>query len=358
MSVFASPAFRNHEQVVFCHDSATGLKAIIAIHDTTLGPALGGCRMWNYASDDAALNDVLRLSRGMTYKSALAGLNWGGGKAVIIGDAKKDKSLALFEAFGRFVDSLGGRYITAEDVGISPADLEHARHTTRYVVGIAEGGSGDPSPATAWGVFHGIRAAVRHKLGKDDLAGITVAVQGLGHVGWHVAEHLHKAGAKLIVTDIDQARIAQAKADFGAEAVDVDRIYDAAADVFAPNALGAVINDETLTRLKAAVVAGSANNQLAEDRHGDALRERGILYAPDYVINAGGIINIAYEGPNYDKSKAFDHCAGIFDTLSNLFERADREGVTTNVMADRLAEERLSGARVAAERRPNLRKVV
>ena len=358
MSVFASPAFRNHEQVVFCHDATSGLKAIIAIHDTTLGPALGGCRMWNYASDDEALEDVLRLSRGMTYKSALAGLNWGGGKAVIIGDAKKDKSPALFEAFGRFVDSLGGRYITAEDVGISPADLEHARRATRHVVGIAEGGSGDPSPATAWGVFHGIRAAVRYKLGKDDLGGVTVAMQGLGHVGWHVAQHLRKADAKLIVTDIDQARIAQAKADFGAEAVDVDQIYDAEADVFAPNALGAVINDETLPRLKVAVVAGSANNQLAEDRHGEALRERGILYAPDYVINAGGIINIAYEGTNYDKAKAFDHCAGIFDTLSNLFERADREGVTTNVMADRLAEERLAGARAAAERRTSLRKVV
>ncbi len=358
MSVFASPAFRNHEQVVFCNDTASGLKAIIAIHDTTLGSALGGCRMWNYATDDEALNDVLRLSRGMTYKSALAGLNWGGGKAVIIGNAKTEKSPALFEAFGRFVDSLGGRYITAEDVGISPADLEHTRRTTRHVVGIAEGGSGDPSPATAWGVFHGIRAAVRHKLGKNDLAGVKVAVQGLGHVGWHVAEHLHKSGAKLIVTDIDQARISQAKADFGAEAVDVDHIYDAEADVFAPNALGAVINDETLPRLKVTVVAGSANNQLAEDRHGAALRERGILYAPDYVINAGGIINIAYEGANYDKAKAFDHCAGIFDTLSNLFERADREGVTTNVMADRLAEERLAGARAAAQRRPSLRKVV
>lgn len=358
MSVFASSAFRNHEQVVFCHDAATGLKAIIAIHDTTLGPALGGCRMWDYASDDEALEDVLRLSRGMTYKSALAGLDWGGGKAVIIGNAKTDKTPALFEAFGRFVDSLGGRYITAEDVGISPADLESARRTTRHVVGIAEGGSGDPSPATAWGVFHGIRAAVRHKLGKDDLTGVTVAVQGLGHVGWHVAEHLHAAGARLIVTDIDQGRIAQAKADFGAEAVDVDQIYDTAADVFAPNALGAVINDDSLPRLKVKVIAGSANNQLAEDRHGQALLDRGILYAPDYVINAGGIINIAYEGPNYDKDKAFKHCAGIFDTLSNLFDRADRDGVTTNVMADRVAEERLAAARAAADRRPNLRKVV
>ncbi|MEQ9640839.1 MAG: Glu/Leu/Phe/Val dehydrogenase dimerization domain-containing protein [Alphaproteobacteria bacterium] len=347
VSVFAAQSFRDHEQVVFCHDRASGLKAIIAIHDLTLGPALGGCRMWRYDSDDEALDDVLRLSRGMTYKSAMAGLSFGGGKAVIIGDAKRDKSPALFEAFGRFIDSLGGRYITAEDVGTSPADFEIVRRQTRHVAGIAEGGSGDPSPATAWGVFHGLRAAVEFRLGRDDLNGLTVAIQGLGHVGWALAEHLRKAGARLVVTDIDAARLAAAKAELGASVVDPEAIYDVEADVFAPNALGAVLNDDTIARLKVAVVAGSANNQLAEDRHGAVLHRRGILYAPDYVINAGGIINISYEGPRYSQDAAFAHCARIHDTLAELFARAGQADLPTNEMADRLAEERLAHAREA-----------
>jgi leucine dehydrogenase len=353
MSVFSAPSFRNHEQVVFCHDRPTGLKAIIAIHDTTLGNALGGCRMWPYASDDAALDDVLRLSRGMTYKSAMAGLGYGGGKAVIIGDARTDKSPALFEAFGRFVDSLGGRYVTAEDVGTAPADFEIVRRQTRHVAGIAEGGSGDPSPATAWGVFNGLKATVKHRLGRDDLAGLTVAVQGLGHVGWALAEHLHVAGARLVVADIDAERLARARHKLGATVIDPQGIFDVTADVLAPCALGAVLNDETIARLKVAAVAGAANNQLAEDRHGEALRQRGILYAPDYVINAGGIINISHEGPTYSKVAAFADCARIHGTLLELFARADAAALPTNETADRLAEERIAAARV----RPVLRAV-
>ena len=351
MSVFSAPSFRDHEQVVFCRDRASGLKAIIAIHDTTLGNALGGCRMWPYASDEAALDDVLRLSRGMTYKAAMAKLPMGGGKAVIIGDARTDKTPALFEAFGRFVDSLGGRYVTAEDVGTSPADFEIVRRRTRHVAGIAEGGSGDPSPATAWGVFNGLEAAVKHRLGRDDVAGLTVAIQGLGHVGWGLAEHLKQAGARLVVTDIDVSRLDRARQQLGATVVDPQAIYDVAADVFAPCALGAVLNDDTVARLKVAAVAGAANNQLAEDRHGELLRRRGILYAPDYVINAGGIINISHEGPAYSKAAAFAHCARIADTLLELFARADAAGVPTSEMADRLAEERIA----AAKQRPALR---
>ncbi|HZD26178.1 MAG TPA: Glu/Leu/Phe/Val dehydrogenase dimerization domain-containing protein, partial [Alphaproteobacteria bacterium] len=244
MSVFASPSFHDHEQVVFCRDAAAGLRAIIAIHDTTLGPALGGCRIWAYPDDDAALEDVLRLSRGMTYKAALARLPYGGGKAVIIADARHDKTPALMQAFGRAVDRLGGRYITAEDVGTSPDDMMEVHKSTGHVVGIAAGSKwdGDPSPATAWGCFHGLRATVRHALGRDDLAGLRVAIQGLGHVGWALAGFLHEVGAELTVTDIDSARLDTAKREFGATVVEPDRIYDATADVFAPCALGAVLN--------------------------------------------------------------------------------------------------------------------
>ena len=341
MSVFDSPSFRDHEQVGFWQDSSCGLRAIIAIHDTRRGPALGGLRMWPYGDEAEAIEDVLRLSRGMTFKAAMADLPFGGGKAVILGDPRQDKSPALFASFGRFVDSLGGRYITAEDVGIAPGDIEQVRRTTRHVAGIAEGGSddGDPSPATAWGVFHGLKAAVRHRLGRPDLQDLTVAVQGLGHVGWLLCRHLHDSGARLVVSDIDRNRLTEARAVFGAEAVDVDAIYDADVDVYAPCALGATLNDDSLPRLRASIVAGSANNQLAEDRHGEALRARGILYAPDYVINAGGIINISHEGPDYDRERAFAHCARIGETLAELFRRADRDGLATAGMADRMAQE-------------------
>jgi len=347
MCVFSAPSFHDHEQVVFGHDPASGLKSIIAIHDTTLGPALGGCRIWNYGSDGEALEDVLRLSRGMTYKAAMADLPLGGGKAVIIADAKRDKTPELLAAFGRFVDSQGGRYITAEDVGSSPADMEIVRQQTRHVAGTSEGGSGDgdPSPATAWGVFNGIRAAVRHRLGRDELTGLHAAVQGLGHVGEHVARFLNEAGARLTVADIDAERVAWAVRELGANAVTPDQIYDVDADLFVPNALGAIINDDTIARLKVQAVAGAANNQLAEDRHGKALADRGILYAPDYVINAGGIINIRHEGPNYDREAAFADCARIYGTLMQVFHRAHADNRPTNEVADLMAEERIAVVR-------------
>ena len=351
MSVFSHREFDDHVEVVFCHDAESGLKAIIAIHNMNRGPALGGCRMWNYANEDEALTDALRLSRGMTYKSALANLPYGGGKSVIIGDSRTMKSEALFRAMGRFVDSLGGRYGVAEDVGISVADVEIMEKETRHVAGTRKGGVGDPSPGTAYGVFMGIRAAVKHKLGKDDVSGITVAVQGLGHVGRHLCRYLAGDGAKLIVTDIHKDTMEAVAKEFGGRAVEPDAIYDVEAEVYAPCALGATVNDETIERLKTPIIAGSANNQLAEARHGDILQRRGVLYAPDYVINAGGIINISHEGPGYDKAKAFAHIAQIHDTLEEIFRRAEATGDSTSDAADRIAEERfktVQGARSVA----------
>ncbi|GAB4370080.1 MAG: Glu/Leu/Phe/Val dehydrogenase dimerization domain-containing protein [Kiloniellaceae bacterium] len=340
MSVFEHREFDGHEQVVFCHDPASGLKAIIAIHNTNLGPALGGCRMWPYADEDAAVTDALRLSRGMTYKSALAGLRYGGGKSVIIGDPRRDKSDALFRAMGRFVDSLGGRYTVAEDVGISVPDVEIMARETRHVAGVAAGGVGDPSPATAYGVYKGIQAAAKYRLGVDTLNGLRVAVQGVGHVGYYLCRHLAAEGAELVVADIAQDSLDRVVREFDACVVAPDAIAAAAVDVYAPCALGAVINDDSLKQLKAKIVAGSANNQLAEARHGEALRQRGILYAPDYVINAGGVIVISHEGKDYDEAKAFAHVAQIHDTLLEIFRRADAQKVATSTAADRLAEER------------------
>lgn len=349
MSVFSSVHFDDHEEVVFCRDAQTGLNAIIAVHDTTLGAGLGGCRFWNYDTEEAALTDALRLSRGMTYKAALAKTGRGGGKSVIIGDPRKIGTPELFRAMGRFVDGLGGSYIIAEDVGTSPADMAHVRETTRFVAGL-EGASGDPSPATAYGVFVGIKAALGHRFGSADLNGVRIAVQGLGHVGWDLCRQLNEAGASLIVSDIREEVCSRAVREFGAAAVGVDAIHSVEADVFAPCALGAVINDQTLPQLRVSVVAGSANNQLAEDRHGDALADQGILYAPDYVINAGGIINIAHEGDNYDCDAAFAHVAGIEGTLANLFGRADAEGMAPHRMADRMAQEVIATARAERER--------
>ncbi|MFQ5958172.1 MAG: Glu/Leu/Phe/Val dehydrogenase [Alphaproteobacteria bacterium] len=350
MSVFSSKSFAHHDEVVFCHDAKAGLRAIIAIHDTTLGPALGGCRMWNYESDADALDDVLRLSRGMTYKAAMAGLNFGGGKAVVIGDPHKDKSEALLRSLGRFVDGLHGRFITGEDVGMSVEDMDVMRQETPYVAGIAEGG-GDPAPATAWGVYNGIRAAVRHRLGRDDLSGVVVAVQGLGHVGTRLCDRLAHDGARLVVTDIDEDATRRAQQRFAADIVAPHEIYDAEAEVFAPCALGAVLNDETIPRLHASVVAGAANNQLAEARHGKALAERDVLYAPDYVINAGGLIYVSYEvsyrGKHFDREVAMAHVARLYDRLRNLFARAEAAGVPTNEMADQIAWERLEEIRAA-----------
>ncbi|WP_315900139.1 Glu/Leu/Phe/Val dehydrogenase dimerization domain-containing protein [Ferrimonas balearica] len=343
MALFSHPSFDHHEQVMFVHDEASGLKAIIAVHDTTLGPAVGGCRMWPYESEEDALNDVLRLSRGMTYKNALAGLEFGGGKSVIIGNPKSDKSEALFRAFGRFVDSLGGRYYSAEDVGITTSDIMIAHQETPYMAGL-EGKSGDPSPYTALGTYLGIKAAIKHQRGIDSLEGIKVAVQGLGHVGFHLCRHLHEAGAKLVVCDLSETQLERARTEFGAEVVELDAIYRQDVDVYAPCALGATINDDTIPQLKATIVAGCANNQLAEPRHGEILKEKGILYAPDYVINAGGIINVSFER-DYNPDMAEAKVRKIYDTLLTIFKDADDSGKTTAVVADEMAQAIIANVR-------------
>lgn len=344
MAVFAARDFDAHEQVVFVHDAATGLRAIVAVHNTTLGPGVGGVRFWPYADDDAALADALRLSRGMTYKSALAGLPFGGGKSVIFGDPRRDKSPALMAAFGRAVDRLGGRYVAAEDVGTNVADMDAIATATRHVAGTSAT-SGDPSPWTAYGVYEAIRAAIRFARGRadGDVAGLTVAVQGLGAVGTAVARLLHEAGAKLIVADVRAEAVDRAVAAFGATPADPATIHAVAADVFSPCALGAVLNDETIPVLGARIVAGSANNQLAEDRHGAMLARRGVLYAPDYVVNAGGIIAVAY-GAGFMGARGGDdirrHVAGIHATLLEIFARARADQLPTAAVADRMAEAR------------------
>lgn len=334
----------HHEQLVISSDPASGYFGIIAIHDTTLGPALGGTRFWQYPSTDEAITDALRLSRGMTFKAAVAGVNLGGGKAVIVGDNKRTDREALFRAHGRFVDTLGGRYITAEDVGTSPADMEYIHSETESVVGLY-GRSGDPSPVTAYGVYMGMKAAAKVQWGTDDLSSRTVAVQGCGNVATHLCTLLHQEGAKLIVTDIDELKMKRVVEATGARAVAPEAIYDQAADIFSPNALGAVINDDTLARLKVAVVAGGANNQLAEDRHGSLLEERGITYAPDFVVNGGGLINVYGEmegwGPERSKRKAGD----IYDTALRVFAIAARQKIPSYLAADRLAEERIAAVR-------------
>lgn len=334
-----------HEQVSFFSDPRTGLRAIIAIHSTALGPALGGCRVWPYESEAAALNDVLRLSRAMTYKNAAMGLPLGGGKAVIIADSGLDKSPELFEAFGRAVESLGGRYITAEDVGTEPEDMEAVKRMTAHVAGLPDT-SGDPSPATAFGIYSGIRAALRHVFGSDDLAGRRVAVQGLGAVGMSLCEYLAKDGASLIVTDIAQKRIDYAVRELGAEAVASEAIYDADCDVFAPCALGAVVNDQTVPRFRARIIAGSANNQLAEARHADALRARGIVYVPDFIINGGGVINIAVElqPGGYDRERAYVQIGTIGDKVTTALAMAEERDISTDAAAMLMAQERLQAA--------------
>jgi leucine dehydrogenase len=294
MDLFREMAAFNHQQVVVCHERSCGYLGIIAIHDTTLGPALGGTRFWNYGSFEEAVTDALRLARGMTYKAAVAGLNLGGGKAVIVGDNKRPDREFLFRAHGRFVQSLGGRYITAEDVGTSPPDMEFIKRETNHVAGL-QGLSGDPSPVTGYGVYMGMKAAAKHRWGKDSLAGRRIAVQGAGKVAYYLCQHLKAEGAKLVVCDIDEQKVKRVVEEMGAEAVSPDAIYDVQADIYAPCALGATINDDTLKRLKVEIVAGGANNQLAEERHGTALEEKGLLYCPDFVINAGGLINVYRE---------------------------------------------------------------
>lgn len=347
MSVFSHHEFDQHEQVNFFHDKATGLKAIVAVHNSNRGPALGGCRMWNYATDEEALRDVLRLSKGMTYKSALANLDLGGGKSVIIGNPRQHKTEALLEMMGRCLESLSGRYIAAEDSGTSVPDLQVMARRTRYVAGITERtgidgqlSNGDPSPATAYGTFIGLKAAVKHKLGRDDLKGLRVAIQGVGNVGYRLAEHLHVAGAELIVSDIHTDNLDKAVSKLGATVVSAEQILAADVDVLAPCALGAILNDHSIPLIKASVIAGASNNQLAEARHDAALKERGILYAPDFAINAGGIIDIFYERVGHTPEKVSRHIETIGETLAEIFSRSDASGEPTGAIANTLAEER------------------
>ena len=350
MEIFKYMEKYDYEQLIMCQDKESGLKAIIAIHDTTLGPALGGCRMWTYASEEQAIEDALRLARGMTYKNAAAGLNLGGGKTVIIGDPFKDKNEEMFRALGRFIQGLNGRYITAEDVGTTVSDMDVIHEETNYVTGIspAFGSSGNPSPVTAYGVYLGMKAAVKEVYGEESLEGKRVAVQGLGNVAYTLCEYLHKDGAQLIVTDINEKAVARVVENFGAIAVAPDDIYKQDVDIFAPCALGAIINDDTIPQLKAQVVAGSANNQLQESRHGQILHEKGILYAPDYVINAGGVINVADELYGYNHDRAMKRVETIYDSLTKIFAISKEEDIPTYMAANRLAEQRI--ARVAKSR--------
>lgn len=344
MKVFEKMTEMEHEQIVYCHDKATGLKAIIGIHDTTLGPALGGCRIWPYKTEEEALFDVLRLSKGMTYKNAAAGLNLGGGKAVIIADPK-DKSEALMRSFGRFVESLNGRYITAEDVNTTTQDMMYIRDETDWVAGLPEeiGGSGNPSPFTALGTFEGLKATVKHRLGKDDLKGIKVAVQGLGSVGTSLCEMLHSAGAELIVSDMNAEKVQHVVNSFQAKAVDLDDIYSVDADVFAPCALGAVINDETIDQLKFSAIAGAANNVLlSQEKHGQILKDKNILYAPDYIINAGGVINVYYEViEDYVRESVTAKVKHIYQTLLDVYKISDEENIPTHIASARFSERRI-----------------
>src|ERR671914_299478 len=344
MQVFEKLAEHRYEQIVFCQDKATDLRAIIAIHDTTLGPALGGCRMYPYASEDEAIVDVLRLARGMTYKAAASGLNLGGGKSVIMGDSHTDKSEALFRSFGRYIETLGGRYIVAEDVGTSTEDANFIRVETSHVVGVdvTRGGSGDPSPLTALGVLQGMRACVEEVFGTTSLEGRTVAVQGVGHVGHHLCRLLHEERARLIVADVDAAALGRAVREFGAKAVEPDEILAIPCDIFAPCALGAVLDDETIPKLRCRIVAGSANNVLAESGHGEDLSERGILYAPDYVINAGGLINVADELEGDNERPATGRARGREAGTRRISAFSNRDGAPTNAAADTMALERIA----------------
>ena len=339
--LFALLAEHDHEQVSLYAEPSCGYRGIIAIHSTVLGPALGGTRFLNYKSDEEALVDCLRLARGMTYKAAVAGLNLGGGKSVILGDNRTTRREALFRAHGRHVESLKGRYITAEDVGTSVSDMEYIRAETNCVTGLI-GKSGDPSPVTAYGVYRGMKACAHYRHGSDSLAGKTVALQGCGSVGFHLAKLLAAEGATIVATDIDPARAQRVVEECGARAVGPDEIYDVRADIFAPCALGAVINDDTLARLRVDIVAGGANNQLAEDRHGDMLEERHITYAPDYVINGGGLINVNAELHGWTPERARNKAGDIYDTILRVFEIARDERIPSYEAADRLAEQRIA----------------
>jgi leucine dehydrogenase len=353
--IFGTLAKLGHEQVVFCHDEATGLKAIIAIHNTVLGPALGGTRMWNYTSEQEALTDVLRLSRGMTFKAAISGINLGGGKAVIIGDAKTMKTEAFLRRFGKFVNSLNGKYITAEDVNMKTVDMEHIGMETKHVTGLPEsmGGGGDPSPVTAYGVYLGMKATAKKVYGSDSLAGKRVAVQGAGQVGTHLVEYLVKENAKVFITDLFEDKVKAIAAQHGVKAVGQDEIYDLDTDIYAPCALGATVNDDTIPRLKCAIIAGAANNQLKDEvKHGYMLMDRSIAYAPDFLINAGGLINVynEYLG-NYNRNRVFEQAEKIYTTCHNILSLAGEEKISSQEAAIRLSEKRIADiARVRMSR--------
>lgn len=346
MCVFESIDFDQHELVSFFSDKESGLKAIIAIHNTNRGPALGGCRMWPYANEQQAVTDVLRLSRGMTYKSAIANLPFGGGKAVIIGDPRTQKSPALFRAFGKFVEQLDGRYITAEDVGTSVDDMVYINEITSHVLGLP-GGSGDPSPFTALGILEAMRAAVFYRLGKSSLQGIKVAVQGLGHVGYHLCQNLAENGAQLFVSDIDPERVERVVKEFKAIAVSPENIFRLDVEIFSPCALGAVINDQNLLQFKCLMIVGSANNQLESPAHGEILAKMKILYAPDFVVNAGGLINVSNEGPSYDPKIVRLQVKEIYGTLLKIFHKAEERHIATSQAADLLAEERFTQKQIS-----------
>jgi leucine dehydrogenase len=342
MSVFRELGDQ-YEEVVFFHDPPSGLRAIVAIHSTKLGPALGGTRFFPFASEEDALRDVLRLARGMTYKAAAAGLDLGGGKAVVIGDPKRDKSEELLRAYGRFIESLSGRYITAEDVGTSREDMDMLRRETQWVTGVSKrlGGSGDPSPVTAYGVFQGIRASVEEALRTSSLEGVRFVVAGVGKVGYHLVRHLHTAGAKITVADVDVDAVARVVNDFDVETAEPEKAHAVECEVFAPCALGAVIRDDTLPELKCKIVAGAANNQLERPEHGTALAELGILYTPDFVVNAGGLMNVADELIGYDRERAMKRVEDIYRTVREVFRRSRLDGVTPAEAAGRLAEDRM-----------------
>jgi leucine dehydrogenase len=346
--VFGQVSFDGHEQVVFCQDKDTGLKAIIGIHNTVLGPALGGTRMWNYTNEWEALNDVLRLSRGMTYKNSISGLNLGGGKAVIIGDAKSQKTPELMRRFGQFVDSLSGKYITAEDVGMETKDMDTVNEVTKYVAGISvdRGGSGNPSPVTAYGVYMGMKAAAKYKYGSDSLGGKKVLVQGIGHVGEVLVQHLTENGALVTITDINEERVNQVATKYGATIYSGNDLYSAEVDIYAPCALGATINDATINNIKVSIIAGAANNQLANEAiHGKILKEKGILYAPDFLINAGGVINVYSELVKWTNAQVMEKTENIYNTALEIFKFADDNNITTHQAAFSVAQKRIDDAK-------------
>ncbi len=351
--VYGQLSFDNHEQIVFCNDKDTGLRAIIGIHNTVLGPALGGTRMWDYESEWAALNDVLRLSRGMTFKSAITGLNLGGGKAVIIGNAKTQKTPELMRKFGEFVHSLSGRYITAEDVGMTTEDMDTVREVTPYVTGISQdkGGAGNPSPITAYGVFMGMKAAAQYRYGSDVLEDKTIYVEGIGNVGETLVEYLSQEGARVVVSDINLQRLEEVRDKYGVEMYTGSDLYSEPMDIYAPCALGATVNDDTIARLQADIIAGAANNQLAhESRNGRQLKEKGIVYAPDFLINAGGIINVYAELEGYDRAEIMRKTENIYTTTVEILNRAEESGMTTHEAALDIAQARISARKTENDR--------